>query len=285
MKFDILSTLLTYVTLSLVQVLGANVLDENGTVDASRRVISGEIADPGAFKYLVRVEAGYLFCGGSVVSVNFILTAAHCIAGTECEKVRIYPSNWVPGSMSRIGVAQCYTHPQYRNTVNFYYDMALIQTLNNLLGDYDFEIIPLAPPGSSYTEGTPATVAGWGVTVDNLRPVSLMSGNVIVHDWAECNYQYTGTATFPAQPKRSFCTRGPPNSPNTATCLGDSGGPVLINGVLAGVVVGTILAPEGGCLLGIPALHLTVAEFLPWIYSIIEPQRDTSSYPVIEEFY
>lgn len=274
-------TILMCVTLSLVEGLGRYISHENGAVDTSRRVIAGQNADPARFKFLVQLHSSDTLCGGSVISNYFILTSAHCMK-SGCKQLKIFPSNWTPGATSRIEISDCYTHSKYNPQVNFYYDLTLIRTSNDMLEDERIQTIPLPPPGTRYPPGTRAVVVGWGKTENRHYPWRLMSGDVVVIDWETCNREYTNYV-IPNKPKRAVCTRGPQGSPNTATCHGDSGGPVIINNILAAVITGTLLTPEFECAIGTPSLHLSVAEFLPWIYSFVEPGRDTSKYPVIEE--
>lgn len=53
--------------------------------DIHLQIIDGIHAEPGQFPYLVGVFTEFLegtfFCGGSLVSQNYVLTAAHSISG------------------------------------------------------------------------------------------------------------------------------------------------------------------------------------------------------------
>lgn len=53
-------------------------------IDRSTRIIGGTEARRGQFPYIVALilglpDYGQSFCGGSIISSNFILTAAHCL--------------------------------------------------------------------------------------------------------------------------------------------------------------------------------------------------------------
>ena len=56
------------------------------------RIVGGEDADPGQFPWtaaLMRESKGWLFCGGAVISNQFILTAAHCIEDEDQDQVEV----------------------------------------------------------------------------------------------------------------------------------------------------------------------------------------------------
>lgn len=45
------------------------------------RIIGGSLADPGQFPYQIFLKTEIALCGGSIISADWILTAAHCVEG------------------------------------------------------------------------------------------------------------------------------------------------------------------------------------------------------------
>lgn len=49
------------------------------------RVVGGQLANPGQFPYqvalFVNMWLGTALCGGSLISENYVMTAAHCVSG------------------------------------------------------------------------------------------------------------------------------------------------------------------------------------------------------------
>lgn len=68
----------------LIKIIDAKVIVKEEYNVSSRipdvGIIGGKIATPGMFPYIVSLvtKQGFHYCGGSLISERFVLTAAHC---------------------------------------------------------------------------------------------------------------------------------------------------------------------------------------------------------------
>lgn len=124
----------------------------------SEPIIGGMNAPPRKFTYQVSIEDedGH-FCGGSIISKSWVLTAAHCVLETGFRVVigSVYRDNGIRHAVKSIVV-----HEHYNDTtlVN---DIAVIQLQNSIIFNEDTQAIKLAfyppPPFEVY-----AIATGWG---------------------------------------------------------------------------------------------------------------------------
>ncbi|XP_063702319.1 trypsin-3-like [Culicoides brevitarsis] len=198
------------------------------------KIVNGTEVDIANFPYQVSLQAPNHFCGGSIISSNFVLTAAHCAVISlmvEDLFIRSGTSNWnVDGLLSRVKLI--IQHPFY-NPKNLDYDFALIElevplTFNDVtkpisLVNEDYQIFAM----------TMVTVSGFGETLNilqsdtHLRAVSLP---IVAKIKCNMTYAFLGGIT-----DRMICA-GYQNG-GKDSCFGDSGGPLVDpNGLLIGVV-------------------------------------------------
>jgi secreted trypsin-like serine protease len=186
------------------------------------------------------------FCGGVVVSPAKIITAAHCAKGYD----------WTDNGSIIVGTAQIPTTDSGGNldlhggTLDGTYRQWVNPTYNASTIDNDIAILTLAVPVSvkplpvtastdtaSYAAGTQATIYGWGRTSSTSNDISdtLRSATLPVDSDSTCS-GYFG-ADFVAG--HMVCAGNPATGSDTGTiaaCNGDSGGPMVVNGKLVGVV-------------------------------------------------
>lgn len=61
-----------------------------GVRGRANRIVGGDPAEPHEYPWLVGLyRQGKLYCGASVISRNYLLTAAHCVEPFEASEIRV----------------------------------------------------------------------------------------------------------------------------------------------------------------------------------------------------
>ena len=59
-----------------------NIVSACGTSVGHARIVNGNVTSQGAYPWTVGIQFGdKLYCGGSIISHKFVVTAAHCVKG------------------------------------------------------------------------------------------------------------------------------------------------------------------------------------------------------------
>ncbi|XP_053689216.1 brachyurin-like [Sabethes cyaneus] len=234
------------------------------------RIVGGYVATPGQFPYQVALVSqfpeGGALCGGSVLSANFILTAAHCVdqasGGTvilgaqdrtdaaEAGQVRI------PFVQSGIYYHQEWTPELIRN------DIATVRMQSPVT--FSDRIQPVTLPTWSDVEndfsGITGTVSGFGRFSDDIPEASNILRYVDnpIQTNTACNIRFLGLI----QPE-NICLSG---DNGRGACSGDSGGPLTISRGGDTVQVGVVsFGLALGCERNWPSAFARTTSFLQWI--------------------
>ncbi|XP_013106643.2 trypsin-1-like [Stomoxys calcitrans] len=227
-------------------------------IASASRIIGGQFATPGQFPYQVSLQLkGRHHCGGSLISENFIVTAAHCTMGQSPSLMRVVVGATDLGTAEgqNVGISQFIIHPQY-NPQNQDYDMSLIKLAQAVsLGSATVDKIELASADSNFAADTLATISGYGAINGNLQlPNRLKFAQVQLWSRDYCNPQ-----NIPGVTDRMICAGHP--SGQVSSCQGDSGGPLVVENKLFGVVSwGFGCGAEGK-----PAMYTYVGALRSWI--------------------
>ncbi|KFB47111.1 AGAP006674-PA-like protein [Anopheles sinensis] len=242
----------------------------------SGRVVGGYPATAGQFPYqallLSDLGNGYSsVCGGTVITSNYILTAAHCVtddfknilnggvAILGAKDRTVYESTQQRISYARANIR---VHPAY-DVNNILNDIATVR-LNApaVFGSYVKAIALPARSDSRTFAGFEGTVSGFGRTSDapgsSISSVLMYTRNPVMSQ-AQCNLQWS-TSQVLAQ-HVCFDPAG-----GRATCNGDSGGPLAVQDAGRSLQVGiTSFGAAVGCAAGYPSVFVRISYYRDWI--------------------
>lgn len=188
-------------------------------------------------------------CGGTLISKNYVLTAAHCTAGFTASQLKValrdIKFNVNDGEIF-INVKTIKDHPNY-NSNSQDNDFSLLELVSPAPISSAVGIACLPPDVSQTFEGTTLTISGWGTTSSSgSQSTDLKVGTVQGLSNNACNSAYQGGITA------NMICAGTSNF-DTDTCQGDSGGPLVtsLNGkaTLVGVTsfgIGCAQSPYPG---------------------------------------
>ncbi|RZC38769.1 uncharacterized protein BDFB_007927, partial [Asbolus verrucosus] len=219
------------------------------------RIIGGRPANIEEYPYQVSLqEVGYHSCGGSIISHEFVITAAHCTFETPPSRLTVRIGTSIVQDGGRvIKVAEVHQNPQF-DPESMDYDISVLRLAERI--DFGAQAAPISLAGSDYVVApdTNFVVTGWGtVNETGETPEQLQVVEIPFTDDDKCQRAYSDAVIT----ERMICAGSP--SGGKDSCQGDSGGPLVADGVLVGVV-----SWGYGC--GLPKY--------PGVYSRISKLRD-----------
>lgn len=219
------------------------------------------------------------YCGATVISDHFIITAAHCIykAPEPITSVTLGDIDLsIEGEENSRAVdytiADIFVHPGYSNLTSAEYnDVALLKTKEKI--QFNDVVFPFCISDEVSDPGTIVLISGFGLYNATTQPDHLLEANLTVMDTAECEEIYIQEGL-----EESLRLRYPDLLQGTdiicATdevsdaCQGDSGGPVLIQRdgklFLEGIVSAGVSC-RGNFKPLVPGLYLSLAKHIDFI--------------------
>ncbi|XP_049821476.1 trypsin beta-like isoform X3 [Aethina tumida] len=222
---------------------------------ANIRIIGGNVSTVDQFPWQVSLQIlGLHNCGGSIISEDTILTAAHCIDGLNILERIVAGSSLLSEPQVIVGIKESFTHENY-NYLD--YDVGIIKLAEKL--NFSETIQPVKLAEARPADGAPVTVSGYGVTWEGSIFTSneLRSVEVNIVNQEECNNDY---AEYDGVTQRMICAAVPEGGKDA--CQGDSGGP-LVNADRE--LVGIVSWGLGCAVQGYPGVYTSVADLREWI--------------------
>ncbi|EDW78868.1 uncharacterized protein Dwil_GK18876 [Drosophila willistoni] len=234
------------------------------------KIVGGDFASIADYPHLVNLRIkGIYHGGGSLITPTCVLTAAHCIFGQNgfINNVAVHAQQQCLGDPvleeQVRTVLYASVSPNYKHGIrNYDSDIAILKltrpfdiTGKASLVKLDFNELPA---------NANLTVAGWGSTyhkeLQNPNQC-LKAAQVHLVPQQEC---ITELGSFSPVTENMFCAIG---ENATDTCPGDSGGPILFENRLTGIVSWGV-----GCGLGLPGVYTKLGSpaMTSFVKSVIE---------------
>ncbi|KAH8405201.1 hypothetical protein KR222_010010, partial [Zaprionus bogoriensis] len=197
------------------------------------------------------------YCGGSILSSRIILTAAHCLKRHLLPNLSVRAGSRYWNHDGQFVLVENFTvHENYSGTLDS--DIGIIRLAQPLI--FSTRVRPIALALESPKHGDFAYVSGWGSLEFEgfVHPARLHGVETSILDREACAVIYSHTFDLTLS-DNMICTY----STDKGACKEDSGGPLVVNGRLAGIVV-------YGEKRNTPTLYTNVANFYKWIQKAIE---------------
>ncbi|XP_056621414.1 transmembrane protease serine 3 [Triplophysa dalaica] len=237
-----------------------------GTRPAVRsRIVGGNVSGPGQVPWQVSLYyQNQHFCGGSVISDRWIVTAAHCVYGFAQPVLWGVHAGISDHPMSgAVAVEKIIFHANYKRN-GLGYDIALIK-LKQLL-TFNDQLSPICLPthGETFETGQMCLISGWGATTDGGESsTSLQSAQVPLLSSRQCRR--------PGRTSWNICAGFLQGA--AGGCQGDNGGPLACRGS-AWTLVGTASLAQSCGQKNEPGVYTSITQSLTWIHQQMEKEED-----------
>lgn len=192
------------------------------------RIVGGRNTSIKVLPYQVSVRLqNRHYCGGSIISSNWVVTAAHCTTRPSYLYTVRVGSNKTDEGGWLVRVSRIISHENYATGLKN--DIALLRLELPIIFDENSQPILLFEDFELSQTGGLAVVSGWGDLGNGTSPKVLQSVVVPIVSKDECSKAYETLE------EGQICA-GNLSVGGKDSCQGDSGGPLAIYGRLAGIV-------------------------------------------------
>ena len=227
------------------------------------RIIGGRYSTKQAHPFFVKLEKhGSLYCGATLISSEWLLTAAHC---NTVGLTAIFGMNGNTNIFGRNTVTMRFPHPNYHDEI--FNDVMLLRMAKPIVGIVPVRLNDDLPVRTMINETL--TVIGVGTeTAHAFSPSEfLREVNVEAKSHTDCSTAYASSSSSSSSSSQGLLVIDERTMMCAAksgkdSCFGDSGGPLLDRN---GIQVGIVSWGYGCANDAYPGVYTRVSAYMDWI--------------------
>ncbi|XP_062069145.1 serine protease 55 [Lepus europaeus] len=235
------------------------------------RIIAGTEAEVGEFPWQVSIQSGTHYCGGSILSSQWILTAAHCVSSemlVVTDLKIVMGTNDLTSSSREERSVTSIIYPKNFQRDSLDNDIALL-LLSSPITFSDLVVPICMPTLTSPSKWHECWVAGWGQTKTGDKysmTTDMMKVPMVIMDREKC------TKVFPKLTNNMLCARY--DNKTYDSCQGDSGGPLVCTQSPGKkwYQVGIISWGRSCGEKNIPGIYTLLVNYIHWIDNVTQQQ-------------